>query len=72
MTLDLTDHLRQEEDGQKRRTELIKQEFEPEPENLCEHCGGPLEESMTAIPEFDSVEYDWLCKNPDCPSRESD
>lgn len=34
----------------------------------CEHCGGPMEQMMFADPAI-GVEYDLVCKNPDCPTR---
>lgn len=34
----------------------------------CEVCGGPKEEIMFAN-EIVGVEYDLVCKNPDCPLR---
>lgn len=38
----------------------------------CEHCDGPLEQSIAADPGTDSVEYYSECLNPDCPGKEGD
>jgi hypothetical protein len=35
----------------------------------CKSCGGPLEEIMFSN-EIIGVEYDYVCKNPDCPEKQ--
>lgn len=32
----------------------------------CEHCGGPLEETVSYQPDPVGIIYDQVCKNPDC------
>lgn len=46
--------------------------FKPEPdeEELCPHCGGPMEPMSISDSEHDSFETEMVCKNPDCPSKD--
>lgn len=61
---DLFIHQKQEEDRKRWNREIVQYANNP----LCPSCGGPMEEMMFAAEEI-GVEYDYICKNPDCPSK---
>ena len=54
-------------DERKRWNRTISQ-FNDEIEK-CEHCGGPLEETVSHQPDPVVTIYDRVCKNPDCPTN---